>query len=164
VPTWLLFFIAKTGEPVDTVYNLAENDRLVIRTTKPFRQGDVFEFTTELPSVETEAAVASLERVRVVPNPYVTAAEFEPPLNPGITSGRGERKIDFIHLPAGASIRIFTSRGDHVVTLVHEGNIEDGTVSWNMKTKENLDIAYGVYFYVVESPVGNKTGKIAIIK
>ena len=35
---------------------------------------------------------------------------------------------------------------------------------WNLKTKENLDIAFGVYFYVLESPVGTKTGKIAIIK
>jgi len=42
--------------------------------------------------------------------------------------------------------------------------MENGTVSWNLKTKENLDIAFGVYFYVVQSPVGNKTGKIAIIK
>ena len=72
--------------------------------------------------------------------------------------------MDFTHLPAQATIKIFTSRGDHVVTLRHDGGIEDGTVSWNLKTKENLDIAFGVYFYVVESSVGNKTGKIAIIK
>ena len=39
-----------------------------------------------------------------------------------------------------------------------------GTVSWNLKTKENLDIAFGIYFYVIESPIGTKTGKIAIIK
>jgi hypothetical protein len=51
-----------------------------------------------------------------------------------------------------------------VVTLNHDANIEDGTVSWNLKTKENLDVAYGVYFYVLESPAGKKTGKIAIIK
>ena len=42
--------------------------------------------------------------------------------------------------------------------------MRNGVVSWNLKTKENLDIAFGVYFYVVESSVGNKTGKIAIIK
>ena len=72
--------------------------------------------------------------------------------------------MDFIHLPAGAKITIFTARGDHVVTLNHDGNFENGTVSWNLKTKENLDVAYGVYFYVVESSVGKKTGKLAIIK
>jgi len=34
----------------------------------------------------------------------------------------------------------------------------------DLKTYENLDVSFGVYFYVVESPVGNATGKIAIIK
>ncbi len=146
------------------MYNLKAGDKYVIKTTKPFRNGDVFDFKTELPKVDAAIAQNTLDMVKVVPNPYVTAAAFEPPLNPGITSGRGERKIQFTHLPAGASIKIFTSRGDHVISLYHAGNIQDGTVSWNLKTKENLDIAFGVYFYVVESPVGNKTGKIAIIK
>ena len=50
------------------------------------------------------------------------------------------------------------------LTLRNEGNIEDETISWNLKTKENLDIAFGVYFYVLESPAGEQTGKIAIIK
>jgi hypothetical protein len=163
-PTWDLFFLAKVGDPGDTVYALGAGDKYVVNTTKPYRSGDVFEFTTEIPTVDNAVAGSLLDRIRVVPNPYVTASSFEPPLNPGITSGRGERKIDFTHLPAGATIRIYTSRGDHVASLRHEGAINDGTVSWNLKTKENLDIAFGIYFYVVESPVGNKTGKIAIIK
>ncbi len=120
-PTWDLFFLAKEGEPGDTVYALGNGDKYTIRTTKPFRNGDLFEFVTELPTVETAAAQTGLENIRVVPNPYVTASAFEPPLNPGITSGRGERKIDFTNLPNEATIRIFTSRGDHVITLNHVG-------------------------------------------
>jgi hypothetical protein len=162
--TWDVFFINKPGEPVDTLYDLGEGDGLILRTTKPYRQGDVFEFQTELSKVDARLAASSLDRIRVVPNPYLTAAAFELPLPPGITSGRGERRIDFIHLPAGSTIKIFTSTGEYVVTLTGSANIEDGTVGWNLKTRENLDVAYGVYFYVVESPVGNKTGKIAIIK
>ncbi len=162
--TWNINFTRIPTDPVDTLYELGIGDKLTIKTTKPFRQGDIFEFATVLPKIDNAAAKNTLERVKVVPNPYITASSFEPPLPPGRTAGRGTRKIDFIHLPVGASIKIFTSRGDHLVTLYHDGNIEDGTVSWNLKTKENLDIAYGVYFYVVESPVGNKTGKIAIIK
>lgn len=165
VPTWDIFFpSAKLGDKPDTMYALGNGDKYVIKTLKPFRNGDTFTFTTGLPKVDAAGAQNTLDRIKVVPNPYVTASTFEPPLNPGITSGRGERKIEFTHLPAGATIRIFTSRGDLVNTLYHTGNIQDGTVSWNLKTKENLDIAFGVYFYVVESPVGNKTGKIAIIK
>ena len=162
--TWDLFFVAKPSERVDTVYNLTTGDKLVLKVTKPFRDGDVYEFTPDKPTVSPQIAQDQLPQVRVVPNPYVTASSLEPPLPPGITSGRGTRRIDFIHLPAGAKITIFTARGDHVVTLYHDGNIENGTVSWNLKTKENLDVAYGVYFYVVDSSVGKKTGKIAIIK
>ena len=40
-----------------------------------------------------------------------------------------------------------------------------GTIAWDLKSKENLDIAFGVYYYIVESKVGGKTsGKLAIIK
>ncbi|MCK5571187.1 MAG: hypothetical protein KAJ12_00435, partial [Bacteroidetes bacterium] len=162
--TWDVFFINKPGEPVDTVYDLGEGDGLILRTTKPYRRGDVFELQTELPEVDPQLAASSLDRIRAVPNPYITAAAFELPLPPGITSGRGERRIDFNHVPASSTIKIFTATGEYVVTLTGSANIEDGTISWNLKTRENLDIAYGVYFYVVESPVGNKTGKIAIIK
>jgi len=161
-PTWSATFAGN-----DTTFALGTNDRLVITTAQPFRYGDMFEFTptgasTSVPDLAS--ARTALSRVKVVPNPYVTQSQFELPLNPGITSGRGTRKIDFIHLPAGATIRIFTARGDYVQTLHQDGNIEDGAVSWDLKTYENLDVAFGVYFYVVESPVGNTTGKIAIIK
>jgi hypothetical protein len=63
----------------------------------------------------------------------------------------------------GAKISIFTSRGDHIRTIYQDGSTSS-TVTWDVKTKENLDIAYGVYFYVVESSAGQRTGKIAVIK
>ncbi len=162
--SWDVSFNSQFQSHPDTVIPLGSGDTLKIRTKRPFRQGDLFAFMPVKPAVDDRAAAASVYRVRAVPNPYVTASSFEPPLPPGVTSGRGTRKIDFIHVPRGARIRIFTARGDHVVTLYHDGAMDDGTVSWNLKTSENLDIAFGVYFYVVESPVGNTTGKLAIIK
>jgi len=164
VYTWDLHFASKISDPPDTTYKLGTGDKLVIKTLKPFRKQDLFEFTTVPAKVNIQAAHVALSRVRAVPNPYVTASSFELPLNPGITSGRGQRRIDFIHVPANATIRIFTARGDHIRTLHQDGNIEDGSISWDLKTEENLDIAFGVYFYVVESPAGNTTGKLAIIK
>jgi hypothetical protein len=163
VSTWGLYFSVKAGE-LDTVYYYGTQDRLTLNIHKPFNEWDVYEFSTKVPTVNKSTAEVKLLNVRVVPNPYVTANALEPPLPPGITSGRGQRRIDFINLPPSAKIHIYTSRGDHVITLEHSGNIYDGTVSWNLKTKENLDVAFGVYFYVVESSVGNKTGKLAIIK
>ena len=157
VPTWALEFSDSTQTPP------GDGVTLILRTKKPFRNGDQYVFTPQLPSVSSQAATNDLDRIRVVPNPYVAASAFELPLPPAITSGR-QRRIDFIHLPATCTVKIFTSRGDHVITLVHEGNLENGSISWNLKSKENLDVAFGIYFYVVESPMGTKTGKIAIIK
>ena len=160
VYTWELFFTQRRNLP----FSFHSGDTLKICMKKPFRRGDVFEFTTVPPETDRAAAATELNRIRVVPNPYVAATTHELPLPPAVTSGRGERKIDFIHLPAGATIHIFTARGERLVTLHHDGNIHDGTVPWNLKTSENLDIAAGVYFYVVESDVGVKRGKIAVIK
>ena len=95
-PTWEVFFpAAKPGDKQDTVYTFKNGDKYVIKNTKPFRNGDVFTYATQLPKVDNAKAQLSLDMIKVVPNPYVTAAGFEPPLNPGITSGRGERKIEF---------------------------------------------------------------------
>ena len=160
-PSWDILFSNRQGDT--TIYTLTTGDNLVLKTNKPYNALDEFEFTTTKSHVDAQLASSSLDRIRAVPNPYVTASSFEPPLPPGITSGRGDRKIEFIHLPAQSKITIFTARGDRITTLYHNGT-DDGSVSWNVKTDENLDVAFCVYFYVVESPVGNKTGKLAIIK
>ncbi len=159
--TWEITFIAKKeGDS----FEYGSGDKFTITLDKPFRTGDVLEFTTIKPEIIKLVAQEELANVKVVPNPYIVATSHELPLPPAITSGRGERKIDFIHLPAGAEVFIFTARGEHIKTIIHDQNIHDGSVSWNLKTKENLDVAPGIYFYVVKSSVGSKKGKIAIIK
>jgi hypothetical protein len=56
-------------------------------------------------------------------------------------------------------------RGQLVNTLSHNSPIDDGTEVWNMLSKDNLEIAYGVYFYHVKAEgVGEKIGKILIVK
>jgi hypothetical protein len=134
-------------------------------TYKPFASGDMYRFSTRESRIDETSARESLADVRVVPNPYVAAASWEAPLPPTITSGRGERRVDFINLPRGAVVRVYTSRGELVRELVHDGVMERGTVQWDLRTRENLDVAYGVYFYHVDAPgVGETTGKLAIIK
>ncbi len=136
-----------------------------IRTFKPFTAADAYRFTTKGQKVDALSAKEQLDRIKVVPNPYVAAASWEGRLPPTITSGRGERRIDFIHLPAGAKIRILNARGELVKILEHSGTISDGTASWDLRTREGLDAAYGIYFYHVEAPgLGETTGKLALIK
>jgi len=156
--TWYLNFI---GDAVD----IQPGDVLRLNVTKAFRTGDEFVFSTQLPTVDIHKAREQLDKIRVVPNPYVVANAQEAPLPPTITSGRGERKVTFTHLPQDAKIYIFTIRGEQVATIVPQNTDSfNGTATWNLKNKENIDVAYGVYLYVVKSPVGNKRGKLAIIK
>jgi hypothetical protein len=43
--------------------------------------------------------------------------------------------------------------------------MSDGAESWDLMSKDNMNIAYGVYIYHVDAPgVGEHVGKIFIIK
>jgi hypothetical protein len=73
--------------------------------------------------------------------------------------------VQFIHLPAECTIRIYTIRGELVRTLDHRGVGSDGTEWWDLQTQTGQDVAYGVYLFHVEAPgIGEKAGKFAIIK
>jgi hypothetical protein len=59
---------------------------------------------------------------------------------------------------------VYTVRGDLVQMLRHDGST-DGYIEWNLRTKDNLDLAPGLYIYHVEAPdLGSATGKFAVIK
>lgn len=110
-----------------------------------------------------EQAKVDLNNIKVVPNPYLANALWEPK-NP-YSSGRGPRSIHFTHLPSKCTIRIFTVNGELVKEINHDNNMNDGTAEWNLLTKDNLSASYGIYIYHVDAPgVGTKAGKFAIIK
>ena len=163
--TWNVTFTNRQSQGSSTNIEYGSGDTLFIDFSKPFRSNDSFTFKSPLPSIESPKVVSEMNDIRVVPNPYVVGHRFESPLPPGITSGRGSRKVEFQNLPADGMVHIFSSRGQHIRTLNHSGNMFSGTIAWDLKSKENLDIAFGVYYYIVESKVGGKTsGKLAIIK
>jgi len=131
-------------------------------TKKPFRNGEYFEFTIQAPSYDQAKASEDLKEVAVVPNPYVGAVSWEPATT---SVGRGERRIYFINLPQKCFIRIYTISGRHVKTIEHDSNIRNGQESWNLVSKDGMDIAYGIYVYHVDAPgVGKKIDKFAVIK
>ncbi len=138
-------------------------DTMVVVLSKLFRQGDVFEFTTTAQNVDRDLAKNGLDKIRVVPNPYVAAASWEE-RNP-FSNGRGPRAIHFTHLPQVCTIRIFTVSGELVKTIDHNSAMLDGEEDWNLLTRDNLSVSYGIYIYHLDAPgVGEKIGKFAIIK
>ncbi|MEM6286984.1 MAG: hypothetical protein AAF845_07490 [Bacteroidota bacterium] len=136
--------------------------RVAVRT--PFTPADVFTFTTRAAFVDPGLAQGQFteEEPFVVPNPYVAASSFEP--ERFATAGRGERRMEFRAIPAGATIRIYTVAGFLVQTLQHDG-LTTGMVPWDLRTSDNLEVAPGLYIFHVDAPdVGESVGKFAIIK
>lgn len=160
IMTWQ---IVMTGDSSSNVYK--GGDSLYISLLKPFSGSDQFTFVSSKPAYSQEDARDQLKKIKAVPNPYVVANVYEQPLPPTVR-GRGERIIYFTHVPPNAKIHIYTSSGSHVQSLEHGGELNDGSVIWDVRTKEGLDVAYGVYFYVVEVDgiSDKKMGKLAIIK
>jgi len=100
---------------------------------------------------------SDVDRIQVVPNPYKV-------VNPQETSIR-DRMVRFIGLPARCEIRIFNIAGELVATLRHD---ESASISseepWNLRSSENREVAPGLYLYHIQSDLGVKTGKLAVIK
>ena len=155
---------------VDIAYNNGNNipletsGVLSLYTLKPFGSNDVVTFAMKGANIDDAAAKDQMNKIKVVPNPYVVTHEAEARLLSSQVSGRGEREIRFTYIPPGATISIFTVRGEKIKTLTND-DLYLGDVYWNLRTDENLDVAYGVYVYVVEAPgIGTKIGKFALIK
>jgi hypothetical protein len=139
------------------------NDIYYFTTTKPFRTGESFQFKMKSSNVDVKKAKSDLDKVAVVPNPYVGAASWEP--KNLFKTGRGERRIQFINLPAKCTIRIYTVSGNLVNTLQHDTEIENGQMPWNLVSKDGMDISYGIYIFHVDAPgIGQKIGKFAVVK
>jgi hypothetical protein len=138
-------------------------DRFVLRTRRPYAQGDYFSFRSRAARTDTSQAKTELSRIDVVPNPYIGTASWE--RRTLFTTGRGDRKIEFIHLPARCTIRIFTVAGQLVKTLYKESSAADGSLPWDLISDDGMDIAYGLYVYHVDAPgIGDHVGKFAVIK
>lgn len=141
----------------------AHGDVYEARFARPLNNSDMFVFATRGERIDAALARAEGDRVPyVVPNPYVGAASFEPA--PFAISGRGERRLEFRNIAFDAVIRIYDVRGDLVQTLRQDGS-NNGYVAWNLRTKDNLDVAPGLYLYHVEAPgTEAHVGKFAVIK
>lgn len=141
------------------------NDVFRLSFKRPFHTSDSLTFRI-LPKVNVnkKAITANMDLIRVVPNPYVATNSMEPAVaNPYLNQ---RRKIMFTHLPAQCTIKIFTVSG----VLVWESEVnnaaENGIYHWDLKSKEGLEVAAGVYVYYIKA---KKTGdekidKFAIIK
>jgi len=169
--TWNFSFgtFAQKGlraKPSDYNYKLFFDSTSVIPTTflvtvsivtkQLLSENDEYEFSTSK-GIFAKPDRSTLEEITVVPNPYVVSSPYEK-LQFGI-----ERVVQFHKLPKErCTIRIFNIAGDLVQTLVHD----NGTPidSWNLKTYNGQEVAFGIYIFHVQSEFGEYIGKLALIK
>ncbi len=103
----------------------------------------------------------NLHEVCVVPNPFRVNAEWDLAETDFEYSGR---RICWMNLPEIATIRIYSLTGDLVETLEHDASRSTTETCWNLITRNNQEMVSGIYLYHVESPVGTKIGKFAVIR
>jgi len=118
--------------------------------------------TALIPRPDAVTSLPLLADVYVVPNPYVDNDEgshFGP---------LSEPMVRFFNLPSEATVRIYTSSGDHVVTLDHrenERNANGGSLPWNLKNRYGRDVVSGLYLYAVETPSGEgRRGFLTVVR
>jgi len=162
-PSWAFYLNLHPSDSTMIYDQPFSGDTAHIIIEKPFLAEDIYEFSTIASSINNQLAKSDLDRIKVVPNPYFATNAFE--RQNTFTSGRGPREIQFRYLPQQCTIRIYTISGELVRTIHHNESIDFGTGKWDLLTKDNLAISYGIYVYHVEAPdIGEKVGKLAIIK
>ncbi len=142
---------------------LGAGDTLSLYPDFPFTHNSRYLFVTSGQKINLNEARKNLDKITVVPNPYIVTASWE--IKNPYTSGRGPRSIKFMNLPQNCTIRIFSVDGTLVRKLEHHSTMTNGSEEWDVLSKDNMEIAFGVYIYHIEAPgICEKVGRIIIIK
>ncbi|MCX6142299.1 MAG: hypothetical protein NTZ35_03675, partial [Ignavibacteriales bacterium] len=121
---------------------------------------DSFTFSTSVAGATQTVTSSDLDRIKVVPNPYLVSSQYEPEF--GLLVREPVRVLRFNNLPYKCTIYIFNVAGDKVQTIEH--NSDNGTETWNLRAAGGREIAPGVYVYLVKTDTAEKLGRFAVIK
>ena len=141
-------------------YTYAPGTKLVVRYPTLFAAGDTVSITLT-PSVQRPNVVTAtnLKNVRVVPNPYVVQSQFDAVNNNGI----GDPRIIFTGVPAQGNLRIYSVSGQFLQERNWTPADLNGTgdYAYDLRTREGLDLASGLYIYVIRGVGANGKTEIA---
>jgi hypothetical protein len=150
------------GDVAVGVYNATEPEagttwRFV--TTKPNTTNDTFSFTAPANTESQTLALAAVEDVNVYPNPYYADNTQE--------VNRFDNFVTFTHLPARATIRIFSLDGKIVRELDQDSDSQ--FLRWDLRNHTNLPVASGIYFAHIDMDIdgqdlGTKVLKLFIVQ
>jgi hypothetical protein len=102
-------------------------------------------------ALPVERAAAEDKEIYVVPNPATSASLNPWMLQPNNVDPTGI-KIEFHHLPRSTGkVTVFTLAGDMVKELPFDGTGGNGTLMWDLVTRNGQDVTSGVYLYTVQA-------------
>ena len=140
-----------SGNP--TIRHAETGDVTHLSIDKPYEDGDMFTFRAASVTEMSEVTQSILDKVMVVPNPYIVTADWETDVN--------HKSLHFTHLPDECVIKIFTLTGELVYTILHN-DIFSGQEEWNLRSMNRQEVAPGLYVFVVETPNHEKQVKCFI--
>jgi hypothetical protein len=162
IESWTLRFYKNEFDERDYVVPPEPGSIFRIRTERNPTHLDTLRFKVEGGLWSAEKAKNDMRDIYVVPDPYVVSNTYEPIYE---LAGSTQRRVDFVNLPPKCTISIFTVSGKLVKKLEHEAAEDFGRESWDLTTADGPEVAFGIYFFVVESEgLGVSRGKFAVIK
>ena len=106
--------------------------------------------------VSTQSLSSGAVKIGVRPNPYKKQAFQDVGL---------EHKILFYNLPQKCTITILDVSGQIVDQINYTApSASNGTFFWDMFSKDGIEVANGLYIYVVQYDGGQQTGYFAILR
>jgi hypothetical protein len=107
-------------------------------------------------SPTTLDAPLDLTLVHVVPDPYLGSSQLD--------LGPTEKRLQFVNLPAEATIRIYTLTGVLVDVIDHNDVTGGGRADWDLRNRNDNFVASGVYFFHVITPGKEEyVGKFTVV-
>lgn len=144
--------------------------KLVINYPAPFTAGSEVALRIGGGDQAISLARSNLDKIRVVPNPYVVQSFYD---DIG-AERRGDPRLLFTGVPSQGSLRIYSLSGQFLQELTWQqgdlnGNGVSGDLPWNLRTREGTQVAGGLYIYVLtandaEGKKINARGKFVIIR
>lgn len=114
------------------------------------------DFVLKPARVSASDLINGVKKIQVKPNPYKVAAPHDVGL---------EHKVQFYNLTSDTRITIMDLSGQIIEVLEYEGqNPTDGSVFWDMFTKDGPEVTSGLYIWIAEYPNGKQTGYLAIMR
>ncbi len=113
-------------------------------------------FILAAPLANPQDLISGNLRIRVSPNPYKKQALHDTDT---------DHKLLFTNLPTTTKITILDVSGQVIDVIKFGGtNPFDGTLFWDMFSKDGIEVTSGLYIYVAEYPGGKQTGHFAILR